>query len=84
MEGSAQMDDIRKARSIGALADCPYCEGEGTDPQAALGRCANCYGTGRTARFLAERTLARWAKTGHLAASRRSEHDQIEDEVPPR
>jgi hypothetical protein len=59
------------------LADCPYCAGEGTDAETALGLCRRCYGTGRVARFLAERTLKRWAR-----AADGPDDDEIEDEVP--
>ena len=52
----------------GQLVDCPYCEGEGTDADSPLGMCVRCYGTGRVAHFLAERTLARWARIGRRAA----------------
>ena len=62
------------------LADCPYCGGEGTDPADALGHCRRCYGTGRVARFLAERTLERWAKQDGTGDDGR---ERIEDEVPP-
>lgn len=78
------MDNIHDSLRVDALADCPYCGGEGTDPKAPLGRCGNCYGTGRTARFLAERTLARWARYRRSPVSWRSERDRIEDEVLPR
>jgi hypothetical protein len=85
------IEDSRGAR-ITPLADCPYCAGEGTDPEALLGLCRHCYGTGRVARFFAERTLARWARAGleggygpRPAAPRGGGTDDgIEDEVPPR
>lgn len=53
---------------VAPLADCPYCAGEGTDPATALGICRRCYGTGRVARFLAQRTLERWARAERGAA----------------
>ena len=84
MKGSAHMDDIPQLPRVSVLADCPYCGGEGADPAAVLGRCANCYGTGRTARFLAERTLARWTKNTLLRESRWRAHGGIQDEVPTR
>lgn len=84
-------EDSQESR-IKPLADCPYCAGEGNNPEAPSGLCRHCYGTGRVARFLAERTLARWAR-----ADRRGPHrsrpdddrrddggyDGIEDEIPP-
>jgi hypothetical protein len=84
-------ENSREAR-IAPLADCPYCEGEGNDPQAPSGLCRRCYGTGRVARFLAERTLARWARAHTRGAnhSRADEdrtggarYDGIEDAIPP-
>lgn len=86
------MNENSGGARIAPLADCPYCGGEGTDPEAALGLCHHCYGTGRVARFLAERTLERWAK-GAQEGGRRTQratrpkdegHDGVEDEVPPR
>lgn len=66
------------------LADCPYCAGEGTDPKTALGICRYCYGRGRVARFLAERTLARWAMQNTAKDDDPDGiDDPIEDEVPP-
>lgn len=62
------------------LADCPYCAGEGTDSADVLGQCRRCYGTGRVARFLAERTLERWARR---ESAWDDEQAGIEDEVPP-
>lgn len=61
------------------LADCPYCAGEGTDPADVLGQCRRCYGTGRVARFLAERTLERWARRERAL---RDDQAEIEDERP--
>ena len=86
------MDEHTRGARIAPLADCPYCGGEGADPKAPLGLCQHCYGTGRVARFLAERTLERWAKgardsrrrTGGAARREGDERDGIEDEVPPR
>ena len=44
------------------LADCPYCDGEGTDADSPTGKCGYCYGLGRVARILADRILARRAR----------------------
>ena len=60
------MDDDTKARGRPPMADCPYCQGEGTGPDSAAGMCKVCYGTGRVARIFAERVLARWARNGRL------------------
>ena len=62
------IDEIPTEPGRCMLTDCPYCDGEGADPASALGRCGRCYGTGRTARILAERTLARWARIGRPPA----------------
>lgn len=62
------MTEITETRSKSLLTDCPYCEGEGTDPATALGLCLRCHGTGRMVRFLAERALRRWARKGRPLA----------------
>ena len=75
------MSEAERRPGITPLADCPYCEGEGTDPTSALGRCVQCYGTGRVARFLAERTLARWARKNRPQGARQpARYDGIEDD----
>jgi len=77
------IDEIPALPGRRLLTDCPYCDGEGTDPASILGLCSRCHGTGRTAHFLAERTLARWARTGRppLRISRYL-HDRIADVQP--
>jgi DnaJ-class molecular chaperone len=57
------MTGSNEGARVAPLADCPYCDGEGDDQGSALGLCRHCYGTGRVARFLAERTLERWARS---------------------
>lgn len=73
----------RRTQGVKPLADCPYCDGEGTDSTSALGWCVYCYGTGRVARFLAERILERWARRKREADGLPAGYDGIEDEVPP-
>lgn len=75
--------DYTTGRSRPLMADCPYCEGEGSVPDSASGMCKICYGTGRVARIYADRVLARWARKGRLndrvVPLRRNNGEGVED-----
>ena len=76
------MTEITQTRTRSLLTDCPYCDGEGTDPGTALGLCIRCHGKGRMAHFLAERVMKRWARNGRLMGGDLHPRDAIPDSVP--
>ena len=78
------MSDACNRPNSGYLVDCPYCEGEGTEPAANSGLCARCHGTGRMTWFLVERIRARRSAKviGGLPAAGPPRDRTPEDAVP--